>query len=117
MAFIYQADVWCNPCGRAIQNDLKNAGVAPTDTTDDSSFDSDEYPKFVPNDEEADCPQHCAAGAHCINAITLPGGSKVGSLFGDLTNDGVKYVKEALTEPTEVTNLWQEYYRNRGYSV
>jgi hypothetical protein len=102
MSYIYQADVWCDDCGRALCESL------PRPTSE--HFDSDEYPKPAGNHEESDSPQHCAAGEDCINAITLPSGARVGCLFGELTMDGIDYVLEAAEDPTEVTDLWLDYY-------
>ena len=62
-------------------------------------------------------------GNTCINAVTLPSGEKVGYLFGELTAVGVEYVKEAVAEAQEglgskeVTDLWQEHYRDKGYDL
>ena len=122
MAYIYRADVWCDDCGRAICERLTSAGKAPADPANEWSYDSDDYPKRAGDDEEADCPQHCAAGGKCLNAVTLPSG-KVGYLFGELTQDGVEYVNDAITEAEEgcgskeVVELWREYYCNRGYNI
>lgn len=98
MAYIYQADVWCDDCGKAICKRLKAEGKAPANPADEYSYDSDEYPKRAGDDDESDSPQHCAAGEDCLNAITLPSGGKVGYLFGELTADGVAYVKEAIAD-------------------
>lgn len=123
MSYIYQADVWCDDCGRAICKRLKREGLAPENPGDEWTFDSDEYPKRADDDDEADTPQHCAAGEQCINAIDLPSGDKVGLLFGELTRDGVEYVKEAIAETEEglgskeVTDLWQQHYRDKGYDL
>jgi len=125
MAYIYKADVWCDDCGKAICERLTREGKAPTDPTDEWTFDSDDYPKRAGDDDEADSPQHCAAGEHCINAIELPSGGKVGLLLGELTRDGVEYVKEAIADAAgeactwckTVTDLWQQHYRERGYDV
>lgn len=121
MSYIYQADVWCDACGRAICRRLKAAGKAPADPSDEWSYDSDDYPKITGDDEEADSPQHCAAGEDCLNAIKLPNGSKVGFLFGELTCDGVAYVKEAVAEAAErlleVPTLWQHHFQDKGYDL
>jgi len=123
VSYIYQADVWCDDCGRAICKRLKREGKAPANPADEWSFDSDEYPKRAGDDEEADTPQHCAAGEECINAIELPSGGKVGLLFGELTRDGVEYVKEAIAEAQEglgskeVVDLWRQHYADAGYDM
>jgi hypothetical protein len=125
MAYIYRADVWCDECGEAIRARLTAEGKAPADPDDEWSYDSDDFPKRAGDDDESDCPQHCAANEDCINAIELPSGGKVGLLFGELTLDGVAYVQEAIEEAAadscawckEVVALWQEHYRGKGYSL
>jgi len=123
VSYIYMADVWCDDCGRAICKRLKREGKAPANPADEWSFDSDEYPKRAGDDEESDTPQHCAAGEHCVNAVTLPSGGKVGLLFGELTRDGVEYVKEAIAESQEglgskeVVDLWRQHYADSGYDM
>jgi hypothetical protein len=107
MAYIYAAELWCNSCGRAI----RSKGHAPADPHDEYSYDSDEYPKFVADAAEADCPQHCGAAEECIEAIELPSGRKVGALLStELTRDGVLYVEEAIAEGGEVAELWAEQF-------
>jgi hypothetical protein len=126
VSYIYQADVWCDACGRAICKRLKAAGKAPADPSNEWSYDSDDYPKRAGDDEESDTPEHCAAGEHCLNALTLPSGSKVGLLFGELTRDGVNYIRDALAEDEalslpessrEVTALWRQHFRDKGYDL
>jgi len=117
MSYIYQADVWCDDCGETIRSRIHRHGEAPVDPDNECTFDSSEYPKHIDDDEESDTPQHCAAGEDCFNAITLPSGFKAGLLFGELTDEGVKYVKEAITEGGEVADLWQQHYRDKGYDV
>ena len=34
MAYIYQADLWCDPCGREIQKQLDAEGKRPEDPDD-----------------------------------------------------------------------------------
>jgi len=118
MSYIYQADVWCDDCGRTICERLTKEGKAPADPSNQWSYDSDDYPKRTGDDEESDTPQHCAAGENCLNAVTLPSGGKVGFLFGELTRDGIQYVKDAVVEGrTEVTDLWQQHFRDKGYDL
>jgi len=109
MSYIYQADCYCDDCGKAIRKQLETEGNAPTYPDREYTYDSDEYPKRAGDDDESDSPQHCAAREDCLNAITLPSG-KVGFLFGELTRDGVEYVKEAVAEGGEVADLWKEHY-------
>jgi len=122
MAYIYCADIWCDDCGQAIRDRLTDKGEAPTDPSDEWSYDSDDFPKCAGNDEESDTPQHCAAGKNCINAIRRIGG-KVGFLFGELTLDGIVYIEDAIEDANrdslawdrEIVELWYRHYSSRGY--
>lgn len=95
MVYIYQADLWCDECGKAIRRRIKAEGHAPKGET---PCDSDEYPKHA-HEGESDSPNHCAAGDECPNAIELSDGRKVGELLTeDLTSDGEEYVRQAIAE-------------------
>lgn len=85
--FIYQADVHCPTCAQKIKDALDAAGKRPADPSDESSFDSDDYPKGPHDGEESDTPQHCGT---CHVYLGQP-----------LTKDGVTYVEEKLKEFTE----------------
>lgn len=94
--FIYQADVWCYDDGEAIREKLRRSDKAPPDEDDERSFDSDDYPKgpYDGEREEADSPQHCAAGADCLNAEVLHDGSEIGQwLENPLTEYGLKHLR------------------------
>ena len=117
MAAIYQADVWCNDCARYICKRIRREGNAPANPFDENLYDSDNYPKHAPDDEESDSPQHCVAGKSCFNAIELPSGRKVGLLFGSLTSDGVEYVRQAALEGGEVAALWVRHFSDEGYEL
>jgi hypothetical protein len=124
MSYIYRADVWCGGCGEAIRARLTAEGKAPADPDNEWSYDSDDFPKRASDDGESDCPQHCADGEGCANAIELPSGGKVGVLLGELTRAGVAYVQEAIEEAAtgscvwckEVADLWQDHYTAKGYT-
>jgi len=77
-AYIYQADIYCKECGEK----LKLALDSPENPDDETTFDSDEYPKgpFCDGGGEADSPQHCA---DCKVPLENP-----------LTADGEEYAKE-----------------------
>ena len=99
MPYIYDADLWCDDCGKGFIDDIHKAGTAPADPNDEYSYDSDDYPKYVGDAGESDSPHHCAAGMCCINAITLSDGSKVGALITEeLTEEGREYVRQAIKE-------------------
>lgn len=88
MAYIYAADLHCDKCGEEIQRRLIDEGKAPEDVSDERTFDSDDYPKYVGTDGgESDCPQHCGS---CHEPLDNP-----------LTDDGVKYVLDHIHEAIE----------------
>ncbi len=109
MAAIYQADIFCDSCGADIR-----ARLAPTlvgSEIDETTYDSDDYPKFAADDEESDSPQHCGSGETCLEAEELSDGSKVGCLIGtNLTDDGVEYVREAIKGGGVVAEFWAEQF-------
>jgi isocitrate lyase len=47
----------------------------------------------------------------------------VGLLFGELTRDGVEYVKEAIADAAsgfgskEVVEFWRQHYADKGYDL
>lgn len=111
MPYIFQADLWCDSCGQAIRKRLRREGTAPANPADEYSYDSDEFPKFVSDPGEADCPQHCGAGDECLEAVELPSGRKIEALLStDLTAEGVRYVQEAIGAGGEVAEFWAEEF-------
>lgn len=71
-AYIYQADIYCAECGRAIEIRCEND---PTARTADRG-DSDNWPQgpYPYGGGEADSPQHCAACSEFLeNALTAAG--------------------------------------------
>ncbi len=98
-AYMYSAALYCEQCGEAIRARLDAEGFAPSDPDDETSYDSDEYPKgpFPDGGGEADCPQHCD-DCHCF-------------LENPLTSEGERYVLGLMRErPTEITALWADFY-------
>lgn len=103
--YIYQAALLCEDCGRAECLILQREGRAPADPSDESSFDSDSFPKgpYPDGGGEADCPQHCdMCGIFLENPLTV---------------DGQDYVRNALDEYTksrrgnkDVLQTWADYY-------
>jgi len=85
-AFMYQAALYCAPCGEKIRADLDAAGKRPEDPAAESTYDSDVYPKgpYPDGGGEADSPQHCDA---CNVFLENP-----------LTQDGHAYVAEQVSE-------------------
>lgn len=110
--FIYQAALLCEACGVARRAQCLPAMPIPFDPNDESSYDSDDYPKgpFEDGGGEADTPQHCD---DCQAFLENP-----------LTDDGVAYTREQIaahveSEHFQPVTLWAEFYAadlssNRG---
>jgi hypothetical protein len=114
MCYIYAADVYCQACGE----DLKLKLPKPSDPDDETTFDSDVYPKGAYDVSESDTPQHCGSGEDCLSPTEIEGGKYGCFLENDLTTDGVKYVEELHRERSgPVTRFWIGYYNNNGYDV
>lgn len=111
MPAIYQADCWCDSCADEIRERLRAEMPPGFDEDDERSYDSGEFPKYMGNDEESDCPQHCASGADCLECETLLSGDKIGCLLStNLTSFGAECVKEAVAEGGEVAEFWRERF-------
>jgi len=108
-AFMYRAALLCVACGEARCEELTGAGLAPATPANESSFDSDDFPKGPYGDGggEADCPQACD---RCMAFLENP-----------LTADGVAYVVEAVVAyhsaggimgrgKIEVISEWLDFY-------
>lgn len=120
MPAIYCADCYCDSCAdklrEVIRSDRAIAGEPPIDESDERSYDSDEFPKYMSEDEESDTPEHCASQADCLEAETLPSGHKIGKMLShSLTGEGVKYVEEYIAEGGEVAEFWREQFSSAGY--
>jgi hypothetical protein len=90
--YVYNADVYCDDCGRDIINDCRSKGIR-------NDGDTDTFPQWASDDEEADSPQHCGGcGCHLGN---------------NLTDDGRDYVRSAVLAGTGdpiVLNEWSSFY-------
>lgn len=106
---MYCAALYCEDCGEDIRKQLDAEGKAPADRDDESSFDSDQYPKGPYGDGggEADTPQHCDS---CGLFLENP-----------LTPDGDAYVREKAKEYTTRPDMaWSdiaEIAEQRGSAV
>jgi hypothetical protein len=122
--YIYAADTYCEGCGELLRRRLnRRAALArrrglpsdvPDDPEDESSYDSDVFPKGPYDPCESDTPDHCASQEKCVNALTLPDGTKAGCwLENDLTDAGARYVREYLIDDphSPVVRFWAEKYR------
>ena len=98
-AYLYQAALLCDDCGAKQRAALTDKGRAPADSADESSYDSDNFPKgpYCDGGGEADSPQHCD---HCQVFLENP-----------LTADGYDYVREAHhSRRSRITREWLAFY-------
>ena len=102
-AYIYCADLYCEDCARAIKADRQSAAFQgtrflPSDPNDESSYDSDDYPKGPYDDGggESDGPQCCGG---CGEFLENP-----------LTGDGYRYLLEMLAQyiPPNYSQILEE---------
>ena len=101
-AYIFQAALLCEACGEATRDQIHADGHAPISWDDESSYDSDQFPKgpFPQGGGEADCPQHCD---QCGKFLKNP-----------LTSDGVAYIREKFNEVEDTSGFdcpldWSEF--------
>lgn len=100
--YMYAAALLCEKHGLEIREDKRLAGRAPKDPADESSYDSDDYPKgpYENGGGEADTPQHCDA---CGVFLQNP-----------LTSDGVQYVAEHILDSrrdNKTVQAWADFYK------
>lgn len=100
--YLFQAALLCEDCGHEVCKNLTEAGEKPFTVSDESSYDSDDYPKgpYPDGGGEADSPQHCD---HCNVFLENP-----------LTADGVAYVSDALQNPEKFPITAQEWLNFYG---
>src|SRR5208282_3297009 len=82
--YIYRADVWCHNCAEKIKLSQAASTNRPPNPEDETSYDSDVWPKGPYEDQESDSPEHCAG---CGLFLENP-----------LTQAGYRYVQEKLNE-------------------
>ncbi len=80
--YMYQAALYCEACGEKIRAELIAKGEAPADPSDETSYDSDDYPKGPLDEGESDPPSHCDDCGEFLETT--------------LTSDGESYVIEAV---------------------
>lgn len=82
--YAYQADIYCENCANKIRYELSREGKEPNNISDETSYDTDEYPKgpYPDGGGEADSPQHCGG---CNTFLENP-----------LTQYGYEYTKEHI---------------------
>lgn len=99
-AFVYQAALWCEPCGTKVAKRLVREGKAPANIEDERTYDSDKFPKgpYADGGGESDSPQHCDA---CGKFLENP-----------LTSEGEAWLREAVAEKrnTAIVKKWKRFY-------
>lgn len=126
MAYIYQADTWCDACGDAIKARIasETPDAIPEDPDDERTYDSDTYPKWYDaENEESDGPENCADGSCGGQYVsTNPGDARYLSvgrygtfLENRLTTDGYRTLKAMLDKHGEHlpshAREWANYYQ------
>lgn len=118
-AYIYAADIWCEACGKAIRKRLTKGGKRPKDWRDETTYDSDEFPKgpYDNGGGECDGPQHCASREECLEPTEIDGEKYGRFLENDLTDEGCAYVLNLHMESNSaVTQFWMDHYSEEiGY--
>lgn len=105
--YIYQADIYCDSCGRKLRAENPNSY---TPNTPEHMYDSDEYPKGPYPEEATDSVQHCALGANCEEAENLNDGSLVGAIINtELTEEGVRNLEDFLRRVSTNPEYRDEY--------
>ena len=103
--YTYQGDIFCEDCAAAYR---------PKDNPSE-----DWQGPFPEGGGEADAPQHCGMGAHCVNADTCPAHDKhpIGIfLENPLTTDGRRYVEQKCREDIRsgrgcvALDIWAPFY-------
>jgi hypothetical protein len=83
--YAYQAEPWCDECARKIKAQLRlEAKACGRPSEDIDTGDTDDYPQWGSDDEETDCPEHCAGcGVFLENPLTDNGQRYVGERLAD----------------------------------
>ena len=93
--YMFEADLYCAPCGEAIA-----ATLPAPDEWEREHPDSDSHPVAYDSSEgQSDTPDHCGQ----CNLF----------LERNLTEDGIEYVRDCvdpLDGDTDITLLWSEFY-------
>ncbi len=112
MIYIYQADTFCVDCTEQIKAALILSGKQPEDPSDESSYDSDEWPKGPYSDDESDYPDFCGSHDDCKNAIDIGEGFKIGCPLNNLlTQEGVEYLHRMYKDADEnVRQILKEHW-------
>lgn len=101
-SYLYENELFCESCGKMLCRTLKL----------DPEIDKGDVYTFEDDELHSTIPEHCAAGAVCINAITLPSRRKAGAWLGNsLTARGEKFVRDNVEMGHDLADVWAECYR------
>lgn len=118
--YIYQADIYSAEAGEAIRARLTAEGKAPADINDESSYDSDAFPKgpYPNGGGEADTPQHCDdTGEFLENPLTPVGDAYVRAAAAPFEREGDSWdeiATRAEAEGKPVVGQWVRFYFAEG---
>lgn len=110
-AWIYQADLYCDDCARAIRARLDAAADAEEAGSPDDG-DSGSYPQgpYADGGGEADCPQHCGGcGVFLENPLTSEGHEYVCEAVAEAVAAVLQGRREPIT-PDSALGQWIAYY-------
>ena len=110
--YIYGAALYCEPCGQKIRDGHKAHDLAPANPDDESSYDSDDYPKgpYPDGGGEADCPLHCdACHVFLENPLTDEGRDYVAEKVADALARVLKGL-DATIDPGSALAVWIHHY-------
>jgi hypothetical protein len=99
LVYVYKAALYCEACGEGIRYELTAKGKAPTDPDNESSYDSDDFPKGPCDEGESDSPGHCDDCGMFLETT--------------LTADGIAYVQQAIAEDragSVALTTWKPFY-------
>lgn len=102
-AYIYQAALLCEDCANKIITQLTSKGKAPANTYDETTYDSDDFPKgpYSNGGGEADSPQYCdQCREHLENPLTEDGVEQLRQSYVLLIVGGCRgiYVPKSFSE-------------------
>ena len=101
-AYIYQAALLCEDCGRATRAKIEAEGKAPAEPDDDS----DAYPEgpYGAGGGESDTPQHCdMCGLFLENPLTTDGAQYVAETVSNV-------ISENLSRTCVAWEEWRPFY-------
>lgn len=122
MPSVYAADLWCDACADKICDNISKfcPERVPADLENESSWESDVFPKRVKDLGAMDYPKHCSSDSNCVMPLRLSDGRIEGALLNnELTDAGVDYVRECMREsPNDpLVRFWREMYTEAGYDL